>query len=412
LDLVDRCRSLFAGLRREAFGGVFHLPSSDAAQRISAWWSAHHALVLRHLDPELALTELRTLYAACQDRNGFVAHDRLLPGAEAPQHPDPLASLRSGDGRSPLIDPPLAAYAAARLVLDGQTEARDVLECATRQLDAIWSERLPPDTGLPVILHPVEAGSPTSPLFDTVIDAASAAAWREESMNLARSAVACRFDPEHALRAGHAFVVEDPAFCGWFLIALEEVRSAWESLGDPTALQKLSIRSEMIAEAIAERLWWEAGEIYAGFNRQRQQPLEVVTAAGIVPAAARSLGREQMAKTALERHMRGAASELWGERALSFNPLRTDHQADAESLPWRGNCAPAVTQYWAHLALSRAGRLADARAVRERLEDLIEQSGFCEFYDPVNGEAFETDEESAATAAALVLEMSADQDSQ
>jgi hypothetical protein len=387
---------------------VFHLPSADAAPRISAWWSAHHALALRHLDPPLALAELRSVYAACQDRDGFLAHDRVLPDAGATQHTDYLASLRAEDGRSPLIDPPVAAYAVARLVLDGQTGARDLLECATSQLDAIWSERLPPDTGLPVILHPIEAGAATSPLFDAVIDAASGADWREEAMSLARSAVACRFDPEHALRAGHAFVVEDPAFCGWFLIALDEVRAAWEFLGDSAPLQKLSIRSEMIAEAIAERLWWEPEQIYTGFNRQRQQPLEVPTAAGIVPAAARSLGSDPTARAAVERHLRPGASALWGPRALSFNPLARDRQPDAESLPWRGNCAPAVAQYWAHLALLRAGRPADARGVGERLERLIEQSGFREFYDPVSGEAFETEESGAATAATLVLEMGVD----
>jgi hypothetical protein len=379
-----------------------------AAPRISAWWSAHHALALRHLDPELALAELRSLYAACQDRNGFVAHDRLLPGADAEQSPDALASLRSEDGRSPLIDPPLAAYAAARLVLDGQTAAREVLECATRQLDAIWSERLPPDTGLPVILHPIEAGTPTSPLFDSVIDGAPGADWLDEATSLARSAVACRFDPEHALRAGHAFVVEDPAFCGWFLIALEEVRSAWESLGDSANLQKLSIRSEMIAEAIAERLWWDTEQIYTGFNRQRQQPLEVVTAAGIVPAAARSLASDQNARMALERNLRPGSSALWGARALSFNPLTRDRQGESESLPWRGNCAPALTQYWAHLALSRGGRPDDARVVRERFEGMIEESGLCGFYDPASGDALETEEECAATAATLVLEMGVD----
>lgn len=387
---------------------MFHLPSPDAASRISAWWSAHHALALRHLDPQLALAELRSVYGACQDRNGFVARDRVLPEAEATGHPDPLASLRSEDGRSPLIDPPLAAYAAARLVLDGQTGARDLLESATRQLDAIWSERLPPDTGLPVILHPIEAGAATSPLFDTVIDAESGAGWREEAMSLARSAAACRFDPEHALRAGHAFVVEDPAFCGWFLIALDEVRAAWESLGDSAPLQKLTIRSEMIAEAIVERLWWEPEQIYTGFNRQRQQPLEVATATGIVPAAARSLASDPTARAAVERNLRPGPSALWGARALSFNPLTTDRQVDAEPLPWRGNCAPAVAQYWAHLALVRAGRPADARVVGERLERLIEQSGFCEFYDPVSGEPFETGESCAATAATLVLEMGVD----
>jgi hypothetical protein len=101
-----------------------------------------------------------------------------------------------------------------------------------------------------------------------------------------------RLDPERALRAGHPFVVEDPVFCGWLLLALEECALAWEKLADTTVCRKLRIRSGMIAEGIASRLFWEEQEIYVGWNRGRQSALRAVTAGGLVPAASRALIEE------------------------------------------------------------------------------------------------------------------------
>ena len=67
-------------------------------------------------------------------------------------------------------------------------------------------------------------------------------------------------------------------FCGWLLLALEECSRAWEKLGDTSACLKLRIRSEMIADGIASRLWWDEQEIYTAWNRGRQSALRAVTA--------------------------------------------------------------------------------------------------------------------------------------
>ena len=75
-------------------------------------------------------------------------------------------------------------------------------ERSAEHLDAIWGERLPPDTPLPVILHPLESGAFGSPLFAEVIEATDAADWADETNTLVRSAVACTMDPDRALRAG------------------------------------------------------------------------------------------------------------------------------------------------------------------------------------------------------------------
>lgn len=386
MEARSRSVELFGGLAREHAAGAFHAASSDPGQQqLCSYASAHHALALRHIDAAAAAQELRTLYAACQAENGLVG---AAPVGEEPG----------------FLVPPVAAYATARLVLASELGPADLLERAVLQLDAIWGERLPSDTDLPVILHPAESGTPASPGYDGVIEWTDADERSAELETVARSAAACRFDPDRALRAGHAFVVEDPVFCGWFLLALEEAQRAVEKLGDATTAQKLSIRAGMIAEGIAGRLWCEQEQIFAARDRQRDELLPVVTAGGLVPAASRILLEEGKARGAAARHLAPATSALFGTYGISFNPIVRDRTGGPVFAPWRGNASSALTAWWSHLVLLRTGRPSDAALVREKLEGRIEEHGHREIYDALTGEPGGT---SDCALPALVLEMEA-----
>ena len=391
-----------ADLERAGFGARFHVASVRAPSVLSAFDSAHAALALRHLDPAAAAAELRALYAACQRENGLVAAERASDEAARAARAAQVGPIFGEDERALLIAPPVAAWAAARMALAQGAACRDLLLCATRELDAIWGARLPPDTPLPVILHPLEAGMARSALFDALVDSADDDEWRDDSATLFRSAAACQLDPERALRAGHPFVVEDPVFCGWLLLALEEAGRAWEKLGDTNACRKLRIRADMIAEGIASRLWWEEQEIYAAWNRSRQTRLGAVTIGGVVPAASRTLAEEGAAKRALDRHLRPSASSLWTSRGVfSTPPQRAEREEEVRAVP---DAVVPLAHFWAHLALCRADRLADARVARTQLEELALARGFLERFEVrADGEIAAAADDSAWPALALEM---------
>ena len=376
LEIDSRCRELFDELRRDGFSEQFHAPSPEAEGTISAWTSAHHALSLRHIDAAVARAELLAVYHACQRDDGLVARERREGGL------DELGVELDSDGRSRFIDPPVAAYAVARMILDGQLDSDELLEAATRQFDAIWAERLPPDTSIPVILHPIESATPHSSLFEGVVESRTGPEWYAEIANVARSAIGVDLQPARALRAGHAFVVEDPVFAGWLLIALEDLGRAHEEAGDSATSLKFRVRSNMIKDAIQERLWWPNEEIFGAFDRARGEPLRGVTAGGLVPAASTGILEEGGGKRAVERHLRPSAAPLWGAHGLSIEPQpRDQEEVDLRT----GRAVTPIAQFWAHLALSRAGRNADARVARGQLENLVEGHGFHERYDPRSG---------------------------
>jgi len=401
LEFERRSRELLSALARESRGLRFHVAERCAPSVLSSWDSAHLALALQHLDPALAAAELRALYAACQRADGLVAGEHAADPRERAARQAELGPLFGEDERSILIAPPVAAYAAARLVSQSGAAARDLLERATRELDAIWGHRLPPDTSLPVILHPLESGCARSALFDELVEQETDEEWRDESATLLRSASACQLDPERALRAGHAFVIEDPVFCGWLLLALEACSLAWEKLGDTNACLKLRIRSEMIAEGVASRLWWDEQEIYVAWNRGRQSALRAVTAGGLVPAAARSLLEEGTPKRAVDRHLRPSVSPLWVAQGLAQRPIKRDERAPAAS-----DAISPLATYWAHLVLTRADRGADARVARAQLEELALARGFRSHYLAA-AEDPDTDGSDASFWPALALEMRA-----
>lgn len=381
MEFEKRCRDLLPSLERQGHGLRFHVANVDAPAVMSSWTSAHLALALRQLDSDFALAELRSLYAGCQRDDGLLASERAAGEREREARTLEVGPIFGEDGRSFLIAPPVAAFASACLALEDEAGARDLLECATRELDAIWGARLPPDTPLPVILHPLESGVPRSALFDEIVDSEDDDEWRDDSATLFRSASACRLDPEHALRAGHPFVIEDPVFCGWLLLALEECSRAWEMVGDTTVCQKLRIRSNMIADGINSRLWWEEQEIYTGWNRGRQSSLRTVTAGGLVPAATRTLIEEGTPRRVVERHLRPSASALWSSRGVFQTPPLGAERDDLDSRTDRLDAASPVAHFWAHLVLSRADRPADARIARTQLEELALTRGFQHGYE-------------------------------
>ncbi len=391
--------------------GRFVRTAGESPAVVSAWHGAFAALGLLGRDPQRALELLEGLYAFNQLPGGMLVAERALTPADAEARAGEIGEIFDAEQRSVVTAPPVAAYAAARVACELGEPARGLLERAAEHLDAIWGDRLPPDTPLPVILHPLEAGFHGSPLFDELVDAEDALEWLEDAGTLVRSGVACKMDPDRALRAGHPFVVEDPVFCGFFLLALEEMRRAWERVGGAEAqLTKLRIRTEMIARGVIERLWWDAEEIFVASDRARQKPLRAVTLGGLLPAACRAVIEDGEGKQAIERHLRPGVTPLWGTHGVSFNPIARDAQLDPLQVAWRGNAMSPLTHWVAHMALMAARRSADARAARTQLEELIELGGCREFYDAITREGYGAGTELGYAGAGVVLDMAARED--
>ena len=203
----------------------------DDYPALFAWDSGYHALAMRHFDPSSPATELSTLYRSNLRPDGLLSHQRFVPGADDVQAlvEDLFGPMFDGD-RTPFVDPPTAAYAAARLSLSGTASADHLLDFALGHLRALGAaaraRRRPPP------------GDPSS-----VRDG-----HRRQRLHEAAPGRHVRFVPGSlqgpddlgggggdvpgaGTGAGHRFVVLDPTMCGWYLLALEEVAGACHALG-------------------------------------------------------------------------------------------------------------------------------------------------------------------------------------
>lgn len=404
--LAEACRTMFASHRASAFGEQFHIPAAVEYGCLFSWDSGYHALALRHLDPEMARQELLALFRANRCEDGLLAHERPLPGSEARTAlvTDWLGPIYRPDGRSWLIDPPVGAFAVAQLCLEAASPDLELLNLATESLAAIDRQRLMTPDGTPVLLHPLESGADVSPLFDALVDTSSRRSLLVAHKALSVQVTAASYDLGRARAAGHSFIVSDPIFCGWHLLALEDLARAWRKVGDTAQADQLDARAASLARAMIRDLWSDELNLFVGYDHVGARQLQVPTLGGIIAAASHNMQGAGYAGRIVEAHLNPETSRFWGSHGLAFNPL-DGLPINPKALLWRGEVVWGATQYWGYLVLSRNGDEALARLAAQQMAELISLSGFREFYSATTGEGFGAGTEGGFTWPALVLDM-------
>ncbi|MFZ0252114.1 MAG: hypothetical protein WAL61_19380 [Acidimicrobiales bacterium] len=403
VSLKRRCSELFRAHEVHAFGGTFHVPDSDRYPALFAWDSGYHALSLLHLEPDAAIEELTTLYRANRLPDGLLSHQRYIPGAEEHQRfiESLFGPMFDGD-RTPFIDPPTPAYAAARLSLALGAPADRVLDEAVSHLRALVRQRTVDGRSLPAVLHPFETGTEGSALMQSLLPGGlggSLARFKE----LTISARAAEMAPEAALGAGHGFVIYDPTVCGWFLLALEEVGAACRARTRVAEATEIEAIAGRVARDLEELLWWEEGRIFVGYDLTRSLQLQGIGAMGLVPCASRAVAESGLSRRAAQRHLR-PGGPMRGPHGFSAGAITSRSELDPY-VQWDGNAVWGATAYWASLVATRLGWWSEARRLHDQLTTLINAHGFREFYDALTGKPGGAGTGSGFTWPALALDM-------
>jgi hypothetical protein len=401
------CAAMFAQHRVDAFGGTFHVPDVDRYPALFSWDSGYHALCLRHVDSELAWLELSTLYRANSLPGGLLSHQRFVPGALEVQRfiEELFGPMFTGD-RTPFVDPPTAAYAAARLARRKGPAADELLSAAIAQVKALIQLRSLGGSTLPAALHPFETGTENSAYVRSILGATDISIL-SRFKELTISAIAAEMSPERALAAGHSFVALDPTICGWLLLALEELESACSDRGWRQAAAWAAETAGTVADEVERRLWWDEGHLFVAYDLAKGTQVHGVGAMGLIPAASRILADRGYADSVSTHHVQPGAP-MWGPRGFAAGPV--DAAAGVEAfVQWDGNAVWGATVYWAHLVSVRAHQPERAAQLRTELEALVGQHGFREFYDAFSGDPGGAGAESGFTWPALLLEMKANE---
>jgi hypothetical protein len=404
LSLEERCSALFRDHRIEAFGGTFHVPNRESYPALFAWDSGYHALSLLHLDPAAALGELATLYRASRLPDGLLSHQRYVPGAEEHQQfiETLFGPMFDGD-RTPFVDPPTPAYAAARLSLALGPPADQLLSKAVSHLRALARHRTVGGRSLPAVLHPFETGTEGSALMRTFFPDGGLGSSIGRFKELTVSCRSAGMAPDAALSSGHGFVVYDPTMCGWYLLALEEVAAACSARGREAEAAEAQGMAKIVARDVEALLWWEEGRIFVAHDISRSVQLPGIGAMGLLPAASRALAESGLSTRVAERHLR-PDGPMWGPHGFAAGKIEPGAGVGSY-VQWDGNAVWGATAYWAYLVAARLGLWIEARQLRDRLRGLIDAHGFREFYDAWTGQPGGAGEVSGFSWPALALDM-------
>ena len=431
-DRASRALAVLARNQRESWT----IPSSALYPHQWLWDSCFIAIGLAHHDASRAAEELRALFRG-QWANGMLPHMIFAAGSRDIGSRRIWQSTKYADAprdvsTSCITQPPLPAIAAWRVAqrLPADDRRAFLAELFPKLVDYhrwLYGERDPHERGLVTLIHPWECGLDTTPPWMAALRSVSEPWWVRMTLRLRLARVArffrrdTKFLPaaerasdgdglrmlalaRHAKRYGFqlrkmpeeaSVMIEDIAFNSLLCVSNDALSKIAADIGQ--RIDDGLARSAQATDLAIETLWDEKSGRYCSRNAVNGELLTTPTVAAFLPlwAGAAAPARAQRLLGLLEE-----SSGFWPRFPVPGVP--TDARPFQESRYWKG--PTWVNTNWMIIEGLRVyGAAALAGELRRRTIELVDRSGFAEYFSPLTGAPYGADEFSWTAALTLDL---------
>jgi hypothetical protein len=401
-----------------------------------SWDSAFIAIGLAHLDPDRALRELESLFAAqwADGRVPSIVYNPIAP----PQayFPDAArwscAELSAAATRTPatsgICQPPVHAIATWRIcqLVDDPGPLLSRLRALYLKLLAwhryLATARDPEGSGLLTIYHPWESGTDNSPRWDAPLASVAVGevppyirrdlqhvadpshrptdADYERYLWLIESLKQARYD-DAAIHRGHPFLVKDVLFSAIFAAANGALARIAHMLGAPHEdRERIANWANRSGQAVRDR-WDREEQLALDLDLRTDQPIRVSTWAGFAPLLVPDLDIGLAVR--IEERLFGPG--FAGAPQLAFAVVPSTALGSAAFGPrayWRGPAWP-VANWLLWWGLHRLERSRRAQELRQANLALLSQPNarFAEYFEPFSGQPLGSPNQSWTAALAL-----------
>ena len=361
------------------------------------WDSCLTALGFSHFDMERAWIEIETLFEHQWD-DGMVPHiifhednEGYFPGPTVWNTGRPVPT-------SGITQPPVAGYCLRKIYerTSNQAHYHDRLKLLVKKIykwhSWFFENRDPENTGLVAIIHPWESGRDNSIDWDLALDDVPqdgvAPFIRRDTQHA---------DPEHrptenqyqryiwlvqhfasldwqnsVLHDSSPFKIVDPGFNAMLIRSIQDLAFLATEIQEQQIMEGSLVMAGKARKAL-ESLWDDGLDQYVCYDRSRSCLVRNASIGGLIPVLADipNHRKERIAKS-ISNHGCKFGVPSQNPQSIEFERYRY----------WRG-------PVWLIINYMISEGLKDQPSVRnsiiEQSLELIEQSGFAEYYDPIDG---------------------------
>ncbi|OGE42476.1 hypothetical protein A3B45_01585 [Candidatus Daviesbacteria bacterium RIFCSPLOWO2_01_FULL_39_12] len=377
-DLKTKVYELMLTNRRHKGKHQYTLPSSNSYPYQWLWDSCFHAIILNHYNTEDAKKELLSLVAN-QFENGMIPHMIYWK----PQNKKDFQLINWGkEGTSSITQPPMIAYGVWEIFQKDRdiNFLKSIYPYIYHFYKYLLNERDPHEKHLIGIMNPDESGEDNSPRFDLALGLSPTQTLQENTkrrFKLIKQNISCRFDAPFCMR--NFFWVKDVPFNSIMVLNLRLLSQIAQKIGKKGDAIYFEKKSDEITKAMRE-LMLEDGIFWSTYGEDYKK-IKVKTWGIFAPLFAKMLTQRE-AKKLVKNHLLNK-KEFWTDYPIPTVSLN-DPSFDPKGF-WRGPIWIA-TNWFIYKGLLNYGFKDVAEDIKRSSENLIQESGFREQFNPLTGE--------------------------